>query len=648
MNKRLRTRRARTLSLTLAALLVVGIGLPAHQAAAFWLFYKFTPIADTNALFFTHLGLFPAINNNGRIAFSGTLAGGVEGMFTRVGTGGINTLADTGLGEFRFFSITESINSNGTVLFASQFKPEPAEEVLLRGSGNSSTPLIDSGSSFRGFRGFQINDAGTAAFGAKRDSGNDVILIKGDGSASVVAEVGSLFSSIDRAPSINNAGTVAFTALRTTGNRGIFVRTGSSGNIFTVIDDGSPFVGFAAVDINDEGTVAFVGTRDTLNRGVYRVNGGNTVTIVEGPQLSQEFGGFSLNNSGRVAYERRANIFSNAIFLGPGLFRSRVVGSGDVLFGRSVAGVLIDRDALNDLGQLAVFISFADGSTMIARVDPVDVPFADLVFASAVLQMSTGTGSGAGATVPVRNPRTRAELSFDVRFLNDTGNLEVRLGDSVVKVIPASEVGVETTIRLPLDFGGLYKDRAPADVVALTLALNGKPGFTAQIDNVAIPGLLLTSMDEDALHGWKIDESKGGSATIVDTTRFPVKIDVQPGKSPNVVNRGAAVAVAILSSAGLDAPEEIDRATIRLAHAPPRTTKDKKGVEQAACDKRDVNNDKLADLVCDIQADRLTAADGEVTMVLEASTTSAMPIRGTDSARVEGKGKPRPVKQDGG
>lgn len=641
MKKRFRTKGTRILALTLTALVVMGTAAPT-SALPLFLFYKFTSVADTNGGLFQSVGLFPAMSNNGRVAFRGTLANGFEGMFTRLGTTGLNTLADTGLGEFISFGEVASINSNGVVLFVSQFKAEPKHEVILRGSGNASTPVIDSSGSFRGFRGFQINDVGTAAFAARRSNGNDVILIRGtSGSAAVVVEVGSLFMSIDRAPSINAAGTVAFTGTTTGGTRGIFVRNGSSGNFFTVIDDGSPWVGFAAVDINDSGTVAFAGTRDTTNRGIYRVNGGSTTTIVEGGQGSQEFVGFSLNNGGRVAYQR-TNSFSSAVFLGPDVFKKRVVGTGDVLFGRTVVGTLIERDALNDQGSFAVHVGFADGSHMIVRVDPVVPPFADFINATAVLQLSTGSGSGIGATMPLPNPGSRSELSFDVRFLNDIGKLEVRLDDKVVKAIPAADVGVEKTIRVPLDFGAHYRDRKGAFMTELTLALDGKPGFSAQIDNVSIPGLLRASMDEeDELAGWKIDAAKGGSASIVDTTRFPVKIDVQPDKSPNVVKRGAPVSVAILSSAGLNAPEEIDRATIRLSGAPPRTTRDKKGGEQPACDAKDVNKDKLADLICEMQSDRIATNEGEATLVLEATTTSAMPIRGTDDAKVEGKGKTR-------
>ena len=74
MNKRLRTTRARILTLTLATLVVMATAAPL-RAAPFWLFYKFTPVADTNGLFFTNLGLFPAISNDGRYVSFSTYAG---------------------------------------------------------------------------------------------------------------------------------------------------------------------------------------------------------------------------------------------------------------------------------------------------------------------------------------------------------------------------------------------------------------------------------------------------------------------------------------------------------------------------------------------------------------------------------------------
>lgn len=625
-----------------------GVATRNFAVPTFWLFYKFTPIADTNGLFFQNLSLFPVINNESRVGFGGQLTGGVAGVFTRLGTGGINTLADTGQGEFRFFGITQSMNASGTVLFFSQFSGEPGEEVMLRGIGNSSTPLIDSGGAFRGFNGFELSDNGTAVLRAERNNGNDVILLKGTGSTSVVAEVGSLFSSLGRAPSINGDGSVAFTATRSEGIRGIYVRHGNSGPFFSVLDDTGPFIGFSGLDMNDEGAIVFSGTRATGNRGVYLVRDGSTTTIAEGAVGSQEFGGFTLNNSGRVAYQRGSS-FGRSTFLGPNVARARVVGPGDVLFGRTVTATLIDRGALNDLGQLAVHLVFADGSSMIARVDPVIPPFFDRVIARSALQLSTGRGSGAGASTDVPNPGSPAVLTFDVNFLNDRGSLEVRVGDRVVHVVRPDEVGVEKRIRVLIDFSQSpeppqqaeqYEKRGKTvgDAVSLAFRLRGKPGFAVQLDDVSIPGLVSSPMlpDEQSLAGWITE----GVAAIVDTTRFPVEIDIQPGRDRNVVKRGERLEVAILSSAVLDAPAEIDRSSIRLGNAPVSTRSTGKGSQPEICRDRDINGDGLADVVCEIDSTRLAVADGPTELTLEAVTTSALAVRGIDSVNDGAYGTP--------
>jgi hypothetical protein len=76
-------------------LLICFGSAPAADAGPFF-FYKFTPIAESPGFPFQSVSGFPAINGSGRIAFRAMLTGGVEGVFTRLGTGGLNTLADTG------------------------------------------------------------------------------------------------------------------------------------------------------------------------------------------------------------------------------------------------------------------------------------------------------------------------------------------------------------------------------------------------------------------------------------------------------------------------------------------------------------------------------------------------------------------------
>jgi hypothetical protein len=274
---------------------------------------------------------------------------------------------------------------------------------------------------------------------------------------------------------------------------------------------------------------------------------------------------------------------------------------------------------------------------MIARGDPVrpSDTVANPTVATQAVQMTTGGGTGAVVGTLLPNPRSRVNLSFDVRFLSAGGELQVKLDDAVLKSIAAADLGVRTRVQIPLDFRSAPEGRAPTDRVMLQFALMGKPGVTAQIGDVSIPGLLANALQSSDLSGWTVDISLGGSAAVVDTTRFPVKIDVQPGVRPNVVKPGV-VSVAILSSKNLDAPEEIERSSIHLAQAPVRMMRDKEGKEQPACEKRDVNKDNLADLVCDVELRKLPSGRRETRLVLEAETRSGLRVTGSDSVRIAG------------
>jgi len=138
--------------LATAAILVLGITITHGAQASAFFFYKFTPIADSQGGFpYEALFGFPAINGSGRVAFNARLTGGIEGVFTRLNLGGINTLADSG--EFNLgFGISPSINPLNTVLFVGLKQgPDRTIETFLRGSGNSATPLISSSDDLHSF-----------------------------------------------------------------------------------------------------------------------------------------------------------------------------------------------------------------------------------------------------------------------------------------------------------------------------------------------------------------------------------------------------------------------------------------------------------------------------------------------------------------
>jgi hypothetical protein len=62
--------------------------------------------------------------------------------------------------------------------------------------------------------------------------------------------------------------------------------------------------------------------------------------------------------------------FWKAIVVNGDLQQGRVVATGDVVLGRTVAGAVIGSQSINSAGQIALDVAFADGSEAILRADP--------------------------------------------------------------------------------------------------------------------------------------------------------------------------------------------------------------------------------------------------------------------------------------
>lgn len=627
-------------SFLLPLVFVLGLGIArTSDAASPFFFYRFTPIADTKGGFpYESVSGFPAMNSSGRIAFRARLTGGVEGMFTRLGNGGVNTLADTGSTEFNFgFGITPSINSLNTVLFVGLKQgPDRIIEVFLRGEGNSATPLVSSSDNLSNFCGTQINIEGTAAFRADRADGHHVILAQGAGPLTGIvrniAEEGSEFSSLDCSPSIDFAGNVAFTATRS-GRRGVFSRA-KNGTLTQLLDDGGPFAAFGALALNQQGGLAFQAVRLGFGLGLFRIKNGSFVKVTDyDTGGTGDPAGFSINESGQVAFEFSFGANGSDVHLGPNSLFGRLIGTGNILFGRRVAFAHIDRDALNSTGQIAVWIIFDDGTEMIARGDPVRFP--DTVLATGALQVATALGKSVSVHRPILTPPVRTVLSFDVTFLTADGDLAVKLGNKVLKSIAASEPGVRRRVSIPIDMRAIAKENSLGHVAPLQFVLAGKSAASAQIADVVIPGLLSERMESGALSRWHVDTSNGGSAAVVSTARFPVKIRLSHSEDKAALKSGAkVVTVAVLSSKEFDAVADIERSSLRLAGSPVRATRDAAGKEQSTCEARDVNNDKIKDLVCEVEVARIGSSKGEERLRLEAMTQFGWGIAGSGVLRV--------------
>ncbi len=592
----------------------------AAQAFVFHEYFRFTSIADTSEHFFSELN-FPCLNDLSRIAFTGTLSSGVDGVFSRVNLGGFDTLADSGSTPYHDFSLDCSINHNAMIEFkALKTVSNGFDTVVLRGTGNSSSPLIDSTGTYDQFSGFQLNLTGKSALGAQRASDNaNVILVKGAGTLTgpetVIAPVAgsiALFSNFATNPVINSSGTVAFAAIKNRNGTVHILTVDESGLITELLDDEGPFVGISDVIINDVGSLAFHGTVAGGERGVWRldqVNGLWNMTQLASSNTSPcvEFDAVAVNDLGATAFScRDFNSFSY-VYLNDQQGLHLILGPGSQLFGRTVASAVIGREAINSDKQVAMLVNFDDDSSAIVRTDATFIPPWLAPILSGALQLEanadvSSNGGGPSVSTPINTRLKLMLLSFDVVFPSKyEGELHVMLGDKLLKSVAATAPGIHQHIMLPIDLRKNSHRAANGFVDQLRFELTGKSGAVAQISNVLIPGVITDSMQADVNKRWHIDSSKGGHVHFVDTTPFPVQVQIVSGDKQKAVSSTHTVSVAILSSEGFDATHDIDRSTLTFNGAllEPEA-KQNAAAAHSRCVARDVNADKLPDLVCEV------------------------------------------------
>jgi hypothetical protein len=346
----------------LAAALALSVG----NAAA--VMYTFTNIADSSGPLFSVF--FPALNNNGSVAFFSTFDQDAAGIIT--GSGGPITIVADSRGPFSDFG-APSINDSGTVAFAAGL--DTSREGIFTGTGGPTTTIADTRGPFSRFGFFpSINNSGTVAFTAFLDPCCDdagIFTGSSGGLTTTIAASRGPFS-LSFFPSINNSGLVAFSSQAENG-RDIF--TGSGGPTTSLADTSGVFSIFGErVALNDIGTVAFNARLDTGELGVFTGSGGLTTSIADDSGPFDFVSGPSLNNSGAVAFLGTLDTGGAGIFTGPDPLADEVIGTGDPLFGSRVVDVNLFTESLNDNGQIAFSYELADGRRGIARADPLVIP----------------------------------------------------------------------------------------------------------------------------------------------------------------------------------------------------------------------------------------------------------------------------------
>jgi hypothetical protein len=593
-------------------LLVTFLALSVATAQARPLFFRYTAIADTKDRLFEELN-FPCINDLSLIAFSGRFSTHVEGLFSRHNLGGFNTLADSASTPYESFDLDCSINHNAMIeIGALQKVSNGFNNVILRGTGNSVTPLVDTTGTYNELNGYQLNLVGKTVLSARRASDDAaVLLVKGVGILNgperiIVPGTGAVsqFSFPLTDPVINSSGTVAYAATKNQNGSLHLITVTESGLVTELLDDSGPFAGISNVILNDVGSMAFGGVLAGGEGGVWRLDlindRWNLTQLASSRTLDCiEFTPVAMNDLTAVTFGCLGTSMVYSAYLSDAQGLHQLASPGTQMLGRTAAQTIISRESVNSDEQIALHVDFDDGTSAIVRVDPTFIPpWLQVVLSGAFELTTTSGGGGAGITTSVNTPTKLLLLSFDLTFPSQKGGeLRVTLGDKLLKSFDATLPGIRQHVRIPIDLRRTAKGAPGKARSSLRFEITGGRGGAVQISNVMIPGVISDSMRSNAGHRWHIDTSKGGRAGPVDTTAFPVGIQV----AREAMGSKRPAPVAILSSAGFDATHDIIRTTITVnGQLLSGTAKKGEAASEPHCLERDVNADKLPDLVCDV------------------------------------------------
>ncbi len=325
--------------------------------------FTFTQIADTSNDF-SRFGFYPAIDNDGTVAFLADLNTGGSGVFK--GSGREITRIDDG--QFSsFFSFNPAI-SNGNVAFSGNLKTGGSAIYAL--SGGALQAIATSGNPAT-FGLPAINSEGTIAFSQILDSGVRAILSNSGGTITTIADTSnaSPYSRFEGS-AINTSGTVAFNAELKAGGRGIYAV--NNGTTSTIVDTSGEFDFLFNPSINNQGIITFKGVLDEFaGEGIYVSNAGTVSKIADNSGAFDFFlDNPAINNNATVAFKGVLKGGGLGIYTGADPVTNKVIALGDSLLGSTVADLYFSSQGINDKNQFAFYARLADGRRGVFRADP--------------------------------------------------------------------------------------------------------------------------------------------------------------------------------------------------------------------------------------------------------------------------------------
>jgi hypothetical protein len=143
--------------------------------------------------------------------------------------------------------------------------------------------------------------------------------------------------------------------------------------------------------------------------------------------------------------------------------------------------------------------------------------------------------------------------------------------------------------------------------------------------------------------------SIGGSGTIqinlqqISPSTMEVGIDIKPGDARNQIeiksknkHNDDKISVAILSTAQFNAPQQVDKNSLTFGATGDETSLILKGRKhQPDCQVKDVNKDRLPDLVCQFMINKTGFRPGDTIGILKGMTLTGNPFTGQDLVKIK-------------